>query len=184
MIQQGRLFSSKEKDNDKSQAGPSSQKSKRKGPKNSESDSDSEVDLEGDPPIQNMRNPNPGGVPPNMRVGMNTPNFRGPSNPIRPQNPQPMRPTMQNRGIGGNPNFGPRMNNPNLSQQGPQFRGNPQFGGPSTFGQSTPYNAQMLPNPGRQNMPPQYMPQPIVPYTDHGNYNPGYTPQPAPGWLL
>ena len=52
---------------------------------------------------------------------------------------------MQNRGIGGNPNFGPRMNNPTFPQQGPQFGGNPQFRGTSQFGQN---NTQMFPNPG------------------------------------
>uniref|UniRef100_A0A915LTS9 Uncharacterized protein n=1 Tax=Meloidogyne javanica TaxID=6303 RepID=A0A915LTS9_MELJA len=114
------------------------------------------------PPIQNMRNPNPSRVPPNMRVGMNNTNFKGPSNPIRPQNPQPMRPIMQNRGTGVNPSFGSRMNNPTFPQQGPQFRGNPQFGGPSTFGQNNHFTPQMFPNSG------------------HGNYNPVYTPLPVP----
>nr|CAD2154610.1 unnamed protein product [Meloidogyne enterolobii] len=81
-----------------------------------------------------------------MRNPNTNPNFRGPSNPIRSQNPQPMRSTMQNRGTGGNPNFGSRMNNPTFPQQG-------QLGGASTFGQSTPYSPQMFPNSVPPNMP-------------------------------
>uniref|UniRef100_A0A915MZX4 Uncharacterized protein n=1 Tax=Meloidogyne javanica TaxID=6303 RepID=A0A915MZX4_MELJA len=156
-MQNGRLLPSKKKDNVESQGGTSSQKSKEKGLKNSSTSKKPEnhkkfsEDAESD---------------------YGSDSYEGSDY---------VRPTMQNRGTGGNPSFGSRMNNPNLTHQGPQFGGNPQFGGPSTFGQNPPYNPQMFPNPGRPNMPPQYMPQPIVLYSGHDSiYHPGYTHPPAP----